>query len=275
MRIGFCVAGASFVPQMADKPQDIRPVDALKRDIKILEDCGYDFAELTVGSIVNLSDDEFNELLSFSKETDIHIDVFNSFIPPHLPLAGPLKNENALKIYIDLAFGRMSALEGRMVILGSGAARRIPKGTSMSDGMKDIEDFLTLCSEYTQKYNMILAIEPLNSGETNVIFTVSDAAALTKKLNLPNMAVLADSYHMDLEGEDFDVMTEHSKLLVHVHLSDKDRKIPGITASDGIDFPRIMKILKDSGYKGAVSFECPSDNLYADAQMALKYIKSL
>ncbi len=62
---------------------------------------------------------------------------------------------------------------------------------------------------------------------------------MAEELSLPHIKVLGDCYHMDLEGESFDVLTEAIKkgLLSHVHIADRKRRFPCEPVDEaGIDF---------------------------------------
>lgn len=246
MKFGCCLTIGSFVPQVesGQAPHDAAATNGgraarepamptptiseeLERSFAILSANGYDFAELTVGTVANLSDDEYAAVKKIIEEAPIPVPVYNSFVPASIPLTGPDVSLPAVEAYLEQSMSRVAGAGGRMIIFGSGAARSVPDGFSMGAGEKQIEDFLYLCDSFAAKHNLAVAIEPLNNRESNVINTVSGAVRLARKLDLPHIRVLADSYHMFMEKEPYDVFEEAGSLLAHVHISDRDRAYPG------------------------------------------------
>lgn len=106
-----------------------------------------------------------------------------------------------------------------------------------------------------------------------MINTIQEAVALTRAVELPQIRVLADSYHMYMEKESFDVLFEATPYLTHIHLSDRDRCYPGQSVEDGVDFATFFNILKAIGYVGGMSLECRFVRLAQDTKAALSFIR--
>ena len=92
------------------------------------------------------------------------------------------------------------------------------------DGISDFKDNMPLPTDYD-------CIGPLNKKETNLIHLVSDAVRVVQELNMDNVRALADTYHMEMEGESPEVLADLGAFLSHVHVADTDRRalVPGIT----------------------------------------------
>jgi len=73
-----------------------------------------------------------------------------------------------------------------------------------------------------------IAIEPLNRFETHFLNTAADAARLCDEIDHPNVGVLFDTFHANIEEKDiaagFRTVARHLK---HVHFSENDRGTPG------------------------------------------------
>ncbi|MBQ2818388.1 MAG: sugar phosphate isomerase/epimerase [Clostridia bacterium] len=274
MRFGCCLPGASFVPQMNDnapKKEAGNPLEELKRGVKALFDVGYDFVELTVGSVANLSQADFEDFSAFLKKEGRVVEVFNSFVPPVYPLLGDSVDEEKIENYLDLAVSRVKECGGEIIIFGSGAARRRPEGFPVEKGEEQLYRFLELCEKYAAKYGVIVCIEPLNSKETNIILSVREGYDIWKKANHPHVWLLADCFHMGTEGESFDSINYAADALKHVHIADLNRVIPGDPCENGIDFAAFFKKLREVGYTGRVSTECPLPNLVEDSRRSLLF----
>lgn len=99
-----------------------------------------------------------------------------------------------------------------------------------------------------------IVLEPLNRRETHLLRSPAAAAELARRVGSEWIATMADVYHMDLEGQDpaaeFRLAGDQLRL---VHVSDRERKLPG---EGGIDFRPYVDALKSQGYAGYLGFEC-------------------
>lgn len=272
---GCCLPFGSFVPQIENKEKQVSgKVADIENGLAMLSSIGFEFGELTAGTVIDLSPEDMKSFSDLLNEGIYKVPVYNSFIPPRLPLTGPSVDKDAVKVYVDTLMSRINRLKGHLVIFGSGGARRIPEGFSRTKALDQLCEFLVMCNEIGEKYNIIVAIEPLNKKECNVINTVKEGLELAGHLNLPRIKLLADTYHMFEENESLDILEEASEHLVHIHLSDQKRLFPDATYTGGVDFVRLARILKSVGYKGRLSFEC-NDKIQTKSGKALEYIKDI
>lgn len=274
MKFGCCLAVASFVPQVRKVERTCADVlKELEDGISILSQNSFDFVELTVGSLASLSDCDFELARDTIKNANIPVLAFNSFIPANQRLTGPDVSDEEIEEYVALAMDRVSQVGGRHIVFGSGAARSVPHGFSFDAAHEQIVRFLEVCNKYADRYAIMIAIEPLNRLETNMINTIQEAVALVKAVDLSQIKVLADSYHMYMEKESLDVLFEAAPYLTHIHLSDRERCYPGEIVEDGVNFDRLFKVLKSIGYSGGMSMECTSTDSALETKLALSFIR--
>ncbi|MFW5984768.1 MAG: sugar phosphate isomerase/epimerase family protein [Bacillota bacterium] len=270
VKFGCCVAIGSFVPQMDEQEKDV--LEGFKNAFSILEENGFDFAELTIGSIANLTSAEFKEVVKLVQESSIPVPVFNCFIPGDIPVTGPNVSYNKIEKYLHQVMKRVKRIGGKCIVFGSGSARKVPEGFPGEKAQKQIEKFLDICNKKGREFEIKVAIEPLNKKETNIINTVEEALNLAKKVDLPQIKVLADSYHMYEENESFDILQDAEKKLIHVHIADKDRKFPGKITDEGVDFKEFFKMLKSINYNEKISLECNFADLEEESKQSFAYI---
>lgn len=269
MKISCCIPGGSFMPQ-GEKEVPMSAYERLTEGCKTMKALGYDAAEATVGLIMALSDDEMTALQDAYRAGTFSLDACNSFIPGHLPIITDEAGTEALYAFVDAAVARMSSIGVRYVVFGSGAVRRIPDGCDRAEAEAKIDAFIAHVDAACEKNGMTCVIEPLNKLETNWCNTVAEGAAVVRRLNLKNVRLLADGYHMSREGEPYSVLTENRDILLHCHVASSDRKIPGTTDYEA----GFLDTLKSIGYEGIVTVECGFTDFRREAEVAAAYLRA-
>src|SRR5215471_3471367 len=98
-----------------------------------------------------------------------------------------------------------------------------------------------------------IAIEPLNRFETHFLNTAADAARLCDEIGHPNVGVLFDTFHANIEEKDVAAgVRTVARHLKHVHVSENDRGIPG---TGHVPWTAVFGALREIGYDGWVSIE--------------------
>jgi D-psicose/D-tagatose/L-ribulose 3-epimerase len=104
-----------------------------------------------------------------------------------------------------------------------------------------------------QQYGVIIAIEPLNRFETYFLNTAQDAAALCDQIGHPNVGILFDTFHANIEEKDiaqgYRTVGRHLK---HVHTCENDRGIPG---TGHVEWKSVFQALRDLKYDGWLTIE--------------------
>lgn len=128
----------------------------------------------------------------------------------------------------------------------SSSAETIEEDGWMLDGMRR-------AAEHARVAGVDLAIEAWNRYETYKLNRVDQAVALARMIDVPNVGVMADVFHMNIEEDSIAAgIRRAGSLLMHVHLSDSNRSVPG---SGHVDFADILTALDDIGYEGYLTFE--------------------
>jgi D-psicose/D-tagatose/L-ribulose 3-epimerase len=97
------------------------------------------------------------------------------------------------------------------------------------------------------------AIEPLNRFETYFLNTAADAAALAEEIGQPNIGILFDTFHANIEEKNiaagYRTVGPHLK---HVHTCENDRGIPG---SGHVEWKEVFQALRDLKYDDWLTIE--------------------
>lgn len=164
-------------------------------------------------------------------------------------------DENVRNAAADLVKGHvdLSAEIGRPPVTIGLLRGKMEKGERTAL-LENLRRALELCIEYAQKNGVILQIEPINSGETVLINTVSEALEFIAALGNPeNVGILYDTFHsFNEDGDMADAIRAARKKITNVHLADSHRGLPGY---GHIDFGAVGQALREIGYKGAYALE--------------------
>ena len=91
----------------------------------------------------------------------------NSFFHGYIKLVGPDRNESVILGYVDTVFRRAHQAGLKIVVLGSGDARRIPDGYDRQLAREEFVDVVRKMAGIAKRYDITIAMENLNRGETN------------------------------------------------------------------------------------------------------------
>ncbi len=113
-------------------------------------------------------------------------------------------------------------------------------------------------ANYAKKYGISLCLEPANRYENYMINLVSDSLKMLDAIDEPNVGLLLDSYHMNIEEKDmYKSIVSAKGRIFHFHVNENDRGIPG---TGHIPWDDVFRALKDVDYNGIVAVESFVDN---------------
>ena len=242
-------------------------------DFPMLSAVGFDFVEEGVSRFLvpDKPDSVFLEIIEEQRRIGAKVISCNGFFPGHLKIVGDTTMHEELLAWGETALKRAEMAGMSYIVLGSGKARNVPEGFPKDEAGRQFVDLCQKLGPIARKYNMVIVIEPLNSGETNLINTVAEGAQIVEAVNHPNIQLLCDIYHMMRENEPAENIVKYGKYIRHCHIAEKEgRTAPGDAQED---FTPYFAALKKIGYKGGLSIECRWKNLEEQAPLALAYMK--
>lgn len=231
---------------------------------------GYDYFEPSFQNIVKFTDEEFENAKAEVEKNEFYAEAMNGFFPWDYKL---YELEDSFFVdYCEKGFSRASQLGCKVAVIGSGGARKVPEGMEKADALKRFAEILRICGGVAEKYGINIVIEPLNTGETNIVNTVADGLELQKLCGHPNVGCLADFFHVHKSGEGLETVAKYGAKLGHTHLARRndDRRIPSCeVAEDMEDCALIAKALKGSGYNKRMTLE---GGFHPDFSTAIKNV---
>ncbi len=108
-------------------------------------------------------------------------------------------------------------------------------------------------AEYAKDFGVSLCLEPANRYETYMLNTVDSSLRLLDTIDQPNVGLLLDTYHMNIEEKDlYKSFLSAKGRIFHIHVNENDRGIPG---TGHIKWDDVFKALKEIEYHGVVAVE--------------------
>jgi sugar phosphate isomerase/epimerase len=228
---------------------------AMKEDfresIKKVAELGYDAVELAVRDPRMIDVREVKSLLQQYHLTVPAIGTGQAYGEEGLSFTDPdleirRKAIQRIKDQMDLAMD----IKGPQVIIGL-IRGTVKPGMDKEKAEKYFVQSMVECLDYKPKVTFTL--EPINRYETNLYNDTRSAMEVIDKIGRPNLKMLIDTFHMNIEEKDIIESILHAKGYVsHVHFADSNRWPPGC---GHIDFAEILDALEEIGYQGAVSAE--------------------
>jgi len=129
------------------------------------------------------------------------------------------------------------------------AARRRPGEADWNrsaDALREVAD-------HAGQKGVLLGLEPVNRYETYLVNTCGQARELIDRIGRDNVRIHLDTYHMNIEEKDFYEATKLAgDALIHYHLCENDRGIPGTGL---VDWDGIFRALGEMHYAGNAALE--------------------
>ncbi|MBO1511512.1 sugar phosphate isomerase/epimerase family protein [Metabacillus bambusae] len=128
--------------------------------------------------------------------------------------------------------------------------------------------------EHAEKYKVNVTLEPQNINVINNLNSTREALNFIRKLNLPNLTLMLDVYHMNFEDSSItESLLEAKDYISHVHFADSNRRAPG---NGELDFYKIIRTLRAINYSNYISLEISQEmSSYDEAKSSIEYLKKL
>jgi fructoselysine 3-epimerase len=129
---------------------------------------------------------------------------------------------------------------------------------SRDDARERLADSLHQVCSFAEQYSLVIAIEPADKYETDLLNTCSQALEMINPLGHDNLGVLLDNGHEYVVGASAaKAVTELGDRLFHVHLDDNlaqrdQHLVPG---EGDFDFPEFIEALRLAKYDGFLGVE--------------------
>lgn len=251
--------------------------------IRLAAKTGFDYIEFNFQAISGADGETIEKAAAVLAECGIKGEAANCFIPNRFNITADELDNEALAEFVEkgMANGKKIGLE--TVVFGSGGAKRIPEGVDYATGFRRLVAFLRdIAGPLAQKYGITIVVEPLCKPEVNIINTVKEGAMLAAACGNPNVADLADLYHMYVENDSVSNITDVGMLLRHAHISNPltdgaGNKRTFMKDANEYDYRSFIEALREVGcprcsIEGRLNGDLPKETEY---ELAYKVLKQL
>lgn len=241
--------------------------EPLETSMERLHRFGYDGVEI-VGEPKKLSANQIKELLKcYNLEASSICGIYNQ--ERDLVSSNSEIRRNAIQ-YVKECSKLCREIDAPLVIVVPSAINKRGPEAHLEKEWEWAVEGIREAGEYAADLNVMLAIEPINRFETYLVNKVEQAIKLAEDVDLDNVQIMADCFHMNIEESstiDKAIFNAKEKL-IHIHVCDNNRLPPG---KGHIDFKSIIRILKEINYDKYLTMEfLPSS---ADTYHALKGVR--
>jgi D-psicose/D-tagatose/L-ribulose 3-epimerase len=237
-----------------------------------IKGAGFDYTELSTAEIVSLSDADFAQLKNEVKQGGFPVFATDVFIPATIKLTGPSIDKDQQMTYVRKAMDRAAALGAHTIVLGSGAARKVPDGFSHDAAFDQLVDFLQRIAPEARARNIVVAVEPQSTEESNIINSLGEGVKLIRAVNDPNIQLVVDIYYLNQTHEDPAAMIAAKDYIRHFHFSNPNGRVfPA--RWDEYNYAPFFAALRRMNYQGGISIDAHTSNFPNDAPQTVAFLR--
>ena len=147
---------------------------------------------------------------------------------------------------------RAAAAVNALIVMGlmQGLRSDEPDGSKANDR---IVEGLKRVARVADDVGVQVVIEPVNHLQVGFNHTAAEAAAVVDRVGSPAVGYMLDTIHMNIEDQSLlETIRVHGGKIRHFHLCDTNG---GPFGTGGLDFPRVLDALRESGYDRTVSLK--------------------
>ncbi|MBR4761925.1 MAG: sugar phosphate isomerase/epimerase [Clostridia bacterium] len=224
--------------------------------IKKVKDLGFDDLEINAGAVVDMSSAERKNLAAAAKDAGITLSYCIG-----LPGKYDLSSEDSTVRKAGIEFtGKMldgiHEMGGKVlggIIYATWPMVKVP---TYDEKMRMRERSLSSLSEIIKKaeqYDINYCLEIVNRFEQCIMNTAAEGVEYCKELGSPNVKLLLDTFHMNIEEDSIgDAIRSAKGYVGHFHIGEPNRKTPG---TGRMPWGEIFGALRDIDYNGMIVME--------------------
>lgn len=265
MKIGVAIAPANALPSAFVVWR------GLSESIKKAAALGYDGVELALASKDQVNTDEIKSLCETYEVEVSAISTGQVFAASGLYLTHPNRDRCRQAIVVLQGLIDVAAEFGQKLNIGR-VRGLIPEGETYDDALQRFVAAMREVADYAYKQDVEVLLEPVNRYEINFINSLSEAAEALKEIDRPNVRLMPDVFHMNIEDVSiWGELVRYRSVTSYIHFADSNRLAPG---QGHLHFPELINTLKAMDYHGWITVEIlPKPSPDVAAAQAIRYLR--
>jgi len=221
-------------------------------NLEKITEIGFDGIDLMIGNPEELDQDNIIEAIHTAGFEIPAIGTGKAWSDEGLSFTDPAKEIREKAVRRIFSHLRFASRAQSQVIIGLLRGIVRPRVTP-DETMGWLVTAFHRCMDKAEKYNVRVAVEPINRYETTLINSVTEGMQFIETVGSDRLGLLIDSFHMNIEEADIrESILKAGKRIYHVHYADSNRLYPG---RGHFDFPDMLSSLKEAGYHDFISGE--------------------
>jgi D-psicose/D-tagatose/L-ribulose 3-epimerase len=216
---------------------------------------GFDL--LTVGQEVALvfSKSDQQMLLDTAKRENVKLNYSGGFGPNQDICSDSSEQRNAGTAHLQNVARKLSELQEGAELAGAitGMFRDSLRQRDMERCWENCVNSMKEAIKVAEDHGVLFSIEVLNRYEHFLINTSEQAVQFVEQVGSPNLKILLDTYHMNIEEDSFhDAIVKAGDKLSILHIGENNRRPPG---RGHIPWDEVVGALKEIDYQGDTVME--------------------
>ena len=221
--------------------------------VKRVKELGFDILEISCATLLETSERELDELRDLALQHEITLT--GGYGPSYENCVSFTDTVNNAMVFYENLFRTLNKLD--ITFVGGGLYSYWPVDYSReidkpADWKRSV-DGVRRMADIASRYDISIGMEVLNRFEGYLINTCSEACAFLDEVDKPNVKIMLDTFHMNIEEDSItSAIRQAGDRLGHLHVGECNRKVPG---KGRLPWWEIGRALRDIGYEGAVVME--------------------
>ncbi len=245
MKFGYC-SNLNFC--WSDDPRSREIFDAIL-------DAGYDYFETQLSNLLKLTQEQTDWFYGRLKDAGVPMLVNLLLFPNDVALVGPEMDLKVLTEHAKRVLPMAKEHGSELVVFGNGGTRRVREGLTHEGVLAQMEQILAAVEPIARANDIVVALEPLCTRETNMINTFAQGANLTGKIGSPYIKNVCDWYHVAADQADIQELIDNASELGHLHIANPNGRIVPQPSDDPAIYAPFVRAVRAIGYDKKCSVE--------------------
>lgn len=223
--------------------------------IRKAAEIGFDVLEFQAQPLLDMSDEKLKSLKALADEVGIEL-TYSLGLDPRYDVSSTNESVRLGGVdYLKRIVEQIGKMDGKLLSGVSYAGWGVPadfadnKPVYWNNSLKSMRSIIKTAEDNGVTY----CVEAVNRFETCLINTAAEALQYAAEVDSPNIGVLLDTYHMNIEENSIgDAIRLVGDKLTSFHTGENNRTAPG---RGHLDWDEIFQALADINYKNRIISE--------------------